>query len=506
MSSCRRRPPSQRAGVAQRHRPPPRRAARPRPGGRSAVAAAVPRAGGSATAPAATAARTPEVPASGPLSDFRKRLIDELGLTPAQTAQVDAVIAAQRPRFAELRNLAEAAARQGARPHPGRHARAHRRAADARAAAPVPEAAGRNGRTPDHARAHLPAGRRRQAARLQRAPGHQRRRDDRADRRRRTRPMPACWSKAPASSPPWSRPPAAHAPRPQRTGRARPAPVLSRLPGMALIEARSLVKTYRMGDQVVQALNDVSLDIDEGEFVAIMGASGSGKSTLMNILGCLDRPTSGHAAPGRRGGRRPGRRRAGVDPQPAHRLRLPAVQPAAAHQRAGQRRAADGLCRHQAGRAARARAGGAAARRPGRARARTRRPSCPAASSSAWRSRARWSTSRADPGRRAHRRARHADLRRHHAAAGRAERAGHDHRHGHARGRHRRRGRGGASSSATAASSRTGCSRRRRCTHECAWPLQSAHPAARSAEAREPADRLVCRRCARWAPTGCAAC
>jgi putative ABC transport system ATP-binding protein len=62
---------------------------------------------------------------------------------------------------------------------------------------------------------------------------------------------------------------------------------------MALIESRSLVKTYRMGDQVVQALNDVSLDIAEGEFVAIMGASGSGKSTLMNILGCLDRPTSG---------------------------------------------------------------------------------------------------------------------------------------------------------------------------------------------------------------------
>jgi len=60
-----------------------------------------------------------------------------------------------------------------------------------------------------------------------------------------------------------------------------------------VIRVENLHKTYRMGDVEVPALRGINLTIERGEFVAVMGASGSGKSTFMNILGCLDRPTSG---------------------------------------------------------------------------------------------------------------------------------------------------------------------------------------------------------------------
>jgi putative ABC transport system ATP-binding protein len=62
---------------------------------------------------------------------------------------------------------------------------------------------------------------------------------------------------------------------------------------MALVELRNVSKIYRLGEEEIRALDGVSLDIDAGEFISIIGPSGSGKSTLMHILGCLDSPTHG---------------------------------------------------------------------------------------------------------------------------------------------------------------------------------------------------------------------
>src|SRR2546422_9440599 len=62
---------------------------------------------------------------------------------------------------------------------------------------------------------------------------------------------------------------------------------------MALVELRNVSKIYQLGGEEIRALDDVTLDIAEGEFISIIGPSGSGKSTLMHILGCLDTPTKG---------------------------------------------------------------------------------------------------------------------------------------------------------------------------------------------------------------------
>jgi putative ABC transport system ATP-binding protein len=74
---------------------------------------------------------------------------------------------------------------------------------------------------------------------------------------------------------------------------ASSAPRLYREPGAVVIEIEGVTKQYQMGEEVVHALRGVSLNVCRNEYLAVMGPSGSGKSTMMNMLGCLDTPTSG---------------------------------------------------------------------------------------------------------------------------------------------------------------------------------------------------------------------
>ena len=209
-----------------------------------------------------------------------------------------------------------------------------------------------------------------------------------------------------------------------------------------IIRLEHVTRTYHVGDVDVHALQDVSLTIDKGEFVAIMGHSGSGKSTLMAVLGCLDRPTSGRyffEGTDVAGLEEPER---ASSAQRTARLRVPELQSARPHQRDRKRGAAAVLCRHRAGQRHHAHRAGARrpdAARPGRPRAQHARPTLrrPAAAGG---DRARPDQ---QPGpaarRRADRQSRYPHLARDHGDADQAQsRAGRHHRRRHPRSRHRR--------------------------------------------------------------------
>ncbi len=103
-----------------------------------------------------------------------------------------------------------------------------------------------------------------------------------------------------------------------------------RAPGPVVIDIENITKHYVMGEETVHALRGVTLQIQRNEYLAIMGPSGSGKSTLMNMLGCLDTPSSGRYEFNGKNVSEMDRRRIGRNSQPRDRLRFPDVQSTAA--------------------------------------------------------------------------------------------------------------------------------------------------------------------------------